>query len=160
MRTIPRSWIGLMSWFALQVSFQIVPYDSGVVGPYTIPRNEGLAMDAYNSQAKFGRTSSVLRAPTCYLEVREWVSPRIHFLQVDKCQYVKICHILVFDEFINFEPSPQSAIVVYHSNCQSMLLSISQAVDVHSHDEMIFCWVFWSLKTSKHAKSTLNACFK
>ena len=59
MRTIPRSWIGLMSWFALQVFFQIVPYDSGVVGPYTIPRNEGLAMDAYNSQAQVGRTSSV-----------------------------------------------------------------------------------------------------
>jgi hypothetical protein len=55
-------------------------------------------------------------------------------------QYVQICHLFPFDEFIYFEPSPQSAIVMYDASCQPILMGWSKVADVNSHDGLMGDW--------------------
>jgi hypothetical protein len=67
-----------MLWSAIYY-FQIFPYNRSLIGMNTIPRNEGLAMDASKSQY-VSCTTSIPCLLTCYLEVREPLLPRVYFL--------------------------------------------------------------------------------
>jgi hypothetical protein len=51
MRTIASCVIGLVQQSALRVRLQILAYDGRLVGVDAVPRNEGLAVDAYKDQA-------------------------------------------------------------------------------------------------------------
>jgi hypothetical protein len=90
-------------------------------------------MDSCRGQANVRHTTSGLQVLTCYLKPRKSVSPRFHLLQVDKCQDVEICHVLLLDEFVYFKASPERPVDVYYSRGQSILVSLLEAFDVHSH---------------------------
>lgn len=96
---------------------------------------------------------SIPRELTCNLKIRKSLGPRVHLLQIDKCQNVKIGDILLFDKFIYFESRTESPIRGYYSHCQPKLMSISKTLDIHSHAGLMSSdnILFYSIKTRQES---------